>query len=533
MTNTQHPPVRWTVAGRTRSAAVWGAAVSGGDPDGWSWPGRTAGLAVAYAAAAALGLGLAVLPPFTASAVFPASGVALAVLLLGGARLWPGVWLGSFLVTAFVLCRPDLLRLGTRPDSFGPAVGAAAVIAAGCAIQAVVGAVLFRALSGGADNPFHRARDAVAFVAVALVGSVVNATVGTGGLSVAGLLDPARMAESWLTWWLGDVSGVLVAAPILLAWAVPAKRPRRSLVRLPELAVLFALPFVVGGAITRTDHPLEYLFLPPLIWAAFRFGPRGATTLTALTAGVAVAVTVHGHGAFRDPALPVNESLLLLQSFVATVATTALMLLGVIAQRDAAERDLAVAVESLEARVRLRTHELAASNVQLRRLAGYDPLTGVANRRQFDEALVTEWRRCGEAGRPLAVILMDIDQFKLFNDTLGHPAGDDCLRRVAEALAGGLQRHGELLARYGGEEFVALLPGVTLDDAVTAAERLAERVRAANVPHPTATTGVVTCSLGVAAAVPQGPDAGGLLAAADVAMYAAKRDGRNCVRRAA
>jgi diguanylate cyclase (GGDEF)-like protein len=503
-----------------------------GVADGWGWPGRAAGLAVAYAAAAALGLGLAVLPPFTASAVFPASGVALAVLLLGGTRLWPGVWVGSFLINALVLARPDLLHLGTRPAHLGPALGCAAAIATGAAIQAVAGAVLFRVLAGGAETPFHRARDAAAFVAVALVGCLINATVGTGGLSAAGFLDPERRCESWLTWWLGDVSGVLVAAPMLLAWAVPIKPPRRPLAHLPELAVLFALPFAVGAAVVRTNYPLEYLYLPPLIWAAFRFGPRGATTLTALTAGVAVAVTVHGHGAFREPGQPVNEALLLLQSFVGTVATTALMLLGVIAQRDAAVRDLAVAVESLEARVRLRTHELKASNVQLRRLAGHDPLTGVANRRQFDEALTSDWRQCGEAGRPLAVVLIDIDQFKLFNDTHGHPAGDECLRRVAEALADGLQRHGELLARYGGEEFVALLPGATADDAVMAAERLAERVRLAAVPHPGVPTGVVTCSLGVAAAVPQGTDPSGVLAAADAAMYAAKRAGRNCVRRA-
>src|SRR4051812_20441451 len=108
---TTHPPAARIAAGRTRSS--WGAAVTdAGDAHGWGWPGRAAGLAVAYAAAAALGLGLAVLPPFPASAVFPASGVALAVLLLGGSRLWPGVWAGSFLVNAFVLARPDLLHLG-------------------------------------------------------------------------------------------------------------------------------------------------------------------------------------------------------------------------------------------------------------------------------------------------------------------------------------------------------------------------------------------------------------------------------------
>jgi diguanylate cyclase (GGDEF)-like protein len=329
---------------------------------------------------------------------------------------------------------------------------------------------------------------------------------------------------------MGDVSGVLVVAPLILAWAPGRRRAAGPFARLPELAVLLALPFAVGGAIARTDDPLEYLFLPPLIWAAFRFGPRGATALTAVTAGVAVAVTVGGAGAFHVPS--VNESLIQLQAFVATVATTALVLLGVIAQRDAAERDLAAALESLEARVRLRTHELAASNTQLRRLAGYDPVTGVANRRRFDESLDKEWRRCDRAGQPLAIILIDLDHFKLFNDTYGHPAGDECLRRVAEALAAGLQRSGELLARYGGEEFVVLLPGMALDDAARTAERLARRVADEGIGHSHSEIGVVTCSLGVAAAVPQGPDPGRLLGRADAALYEAKRAGRNCVRRA-
>ncbi|HEY1377329.1 MAG TPA: diguanylate cyclase, partial [Gemmataceae bacterium] len=482
------------------------------------------------AAAAGGGLALAVLPPFTASAVFPASGVALAAVLLGGPRLWAGVWLGSFAVNAAVLARPDLLRLGPRPAYPDPLLVCAAAVAAGAALQAIIAAGLFRRLADGAVTPFGRARDAAAFVAASLLGCLINATVGTAGLTLAGLLDPARRGESWLTWWMGDVSGVLVVAPLILAWAPGRRRAAGPFARLPELAVLLALPFAVGGAIARTDDPLEYLFLPPLIWAAFRFGPRGATALTAVTAGVAVAVTVGGAGAFHVPS--VNESLIQLQAFVATVATTALVLLGVIAQRDAAERDLAAALESLEARVRLRTHELAASNTQLRRLAGYDPVTGVANRRRFDESLDKEWRRCDRAGQPLAIILIDLDHFKLFNDTYGHPAGDECLRRVAEALAAGLQRSGELLARYGGEEFVVLLPGMALDDAARTAERLARRVADEGIGHSHSEIGVVTCSLGVAAAVPQGPDPGRLLGRADAALYEAKRAGRNCVRRA-
>jgi diguanylate cyclase (GGDEF)-like protein len=402
------------------------------------------------------------------------------------------------------------------------------MIGTGAALQAVVGAGLFRQTTGMID-PFARARDAAAFVAIALGGCLINATVSTASLTLGGYVAWPDVGETWLTWWLGDASGVLVVAPLLLAWAGGPPPLRAN--RLPGLVVLLALPFAVGHAVARTGYPLEYLYLPPLTWAAFRFGPRGATVLTALTAGVAIATTVQGLGAFRGPTP--NESLMLLQAFAGTVAASTLLLVGVIAQRDTAERELAAAIGSLEARVRLRTQELAAANTRLQRIAGVDPLTGVANRRQFDETLRREWRRCGRAGVPLAVILMDIDHFKKFNDAYGHLAGDECLRRVAEALAGGLQRSGELLARYGGEEFVALLPGATADDGLRTAERLRQRVAAAAIPHQHSPTQAVTLSGGVAAVVPVGPESPlPLLAAADGALYEAKRAGRNCVRRA-
>jgi diguanylate cyclase (GGDEF)-like protein len=239
--------------------------------------------------------------------------------------------------------------------------------------------------------------------------------------------------------------------------------------------------------------------------------------------------TVQGYGSFHASTL--NASLLLLQAFLSTAGVTTLLLLGVIAQRDAADKALAYANECLEARVRLRTHELAALNIRLRRIAESDGLTGVTNRRSFDAALEAEWRRSARFGVPLAVVLMDIDHFKAFNDNYGHQAGDECLRKVAEALAGCLMRSGEVLARYGGEEFVALLPGTDLDLAVRIAERLRRHVTECSIPHTYSSTGpVLSLSAGVAAAVPVAEaSAEELLAAADAALYAAKRAGRNCV----
>jgi diguanylate cyclase (GGDEF)-like protein len=180
--------------------------------------------------------------------------------------------------------------------------------------------------------------------------------------------------------------------------------------------------------------------------------------------------------------------------------------------------------EALERLVEERTRALAEANLRLERLSSLDGLTGVANRRRFDEALDVEWRRAARSGAPLSLAMLDLDFFKDFNDTNGHLAGDDHLRQVAKALFGALGRAGDLVARYGGEEFVVLLPGMGAAEAAAVAERLRASVEALALPHnASAVARVVTLSVGVATR----PAA--LVAAADEALYRAKREGRNRV----
>jgi diguanylate cyclase (GGDEF)-like protein len=178
-----------------------------------------------------------------------------------------------------------------------------------------------------------------------------------------------------------------------------------------------------------------------------------------------------------------------------------------------------------------RTRQLEEANRTLERLSQLDGLTGVANRRRFDEALDAEWRRGCRTGAPLSLVLVDIDAFKAYNDTYGHLHGDECLRQVAVALAGALGRAGDLVARYGGEEFAALLSGVAYEEAAVVAERLRANVQALRVPHAASPAArVVTVSVGVATLVPfERGDAATLVAAADQALYEAKRRGRNRV----
>jgi diguanylate cyclase (GGDEF)-like protein/PAS domain S-box-containing protein len=177
---------------------------------------------------------------------------------------------------------------------------------------------------------------------------------------------------------------------------------------------------------------------------------------------------------------------------------------------------------------------LRRANARLEQIAHEDALTGLANRRRFDETLAAEWRRTRRNGQPLSLVLADVDSFKLFNDTYGHPAGDACLQRVAAVLASTACRSGDLAARYGGEELALVLPCTGLASAAKVAEDFRHGIQALGIPHDGSPAyGVVTVSIGVATAHPPGlPGMGSpaeLIEEADRILYEAKRSGRNRV----
>ncbi len=173
--------------------------------------------------------------------------------------------------------------------------------------------------------------------------------------------------------------------------------------------------------------------------------------------------------------------------------------------------------------------ELEVANARLQRLATLDGLTGVANRRRFDDCLALEWRRLAREQQPLSLILCDVDYFKVYNDTYGHQAGDACLQAVAAALQAIIKRPPDLVARYGGEEFAVILPNTPLAGAICVASQMRDRVHACQMPHQgSAVSDWVTLSFGVACQIPvpsKTPE--GLLLAADQELYAAKIAGRD------
>ena len=283
-------------------------------------------LAAVYFGAARFGLLLA-FDNASATPVWPPTGIALTAVLFFGFRVSPGVFLGALLA--------NLATTGL--DSFWPSTG----IAVGNTLEAVVGAWLVNRFAGGRHS-FARTQTIFRFIALAAVFSTtLSATTGVACLQASGHVAPGKFPSVWLTWWIGDLVSNIIIAPLILIWntrPVPHWKTSPAV----EFLAIVALVFVAGEAVfggwilTRESYAIEYLTIPPLLWAAWRFGLRGASAAALALSIVAVIGTLEGHGPFAVSNR--NQALVLVGVFMATFTLTAIVLASVITEREIAEQ---------------------------------------------------------------------------------------------------------------------------------------------------------------------------------------------------
>lgn len=289
----------------------------------------------------------------TATLVWAPSGIALVALLRLGYGLWPGVLVGAFLT----------YLLGT-----GHSASVAGAISVGNTAAALLGAFLMGRFSR-TPNFLDSARDVLLFVGmVAPLGAALSALNGASALLLGGIATATDYGSTLFTWWLGDMLGALVWTPFLLAWTATGQTPwpRRRIVEGTALALLLVLVSGVVFAgwfqmpVIHTQSPLTFLPVPFVLWAAYRFGLRGAGTASAITAAIAVFGTLGGGGPFVRETM--QESLFLQQTFVSVIVVAALLLAAVTAERERAEGELQKAHDELDSRVRERTADLVMAN---------------------------------------------------------------------------------------------------------------------------------------------------------------------------
>jgi diguanylate cyclase (GGDEF)-like protein len=317
---------------------------------------------------------------------------------------------------------------------------------------------------------------------------------------------------------VADMLGYALFTPLVLVLLSPNAYKLVDRDHLPRtVALLLFVAIVTSLVFAQSSYALSFILASAILLVTLHLGFSAAVIAVNLLAIMATAETMRGHGPFTlGSGIYMGPRIFLLQAFL-TLSMVAVFSVSVIQIENLAIRD-----------------KLSAAYVQMERLASTDALTGVTNRRRFEEMFALEWARAQRMGDSIALLLIDADHFKDYNDTFGHLAGDDCLRDLARAAQAMERRPTDLLARYGGEEFVFLLPGNTLHSAAELAESLRARLEGLHLQADSHLKRKLTISIGCAAMTPTSTTLPvSLVDASDRALYLAKQNGRNRVELAA
>ena len=279
-------------------------------------------LTIIYFLAGKIGLMLA-FENASATAVWPGTGIAIAVFLIMGVEAWPSIFIGAFLV--------NLTTAGTIPTSLG--------IAIGNTLEGIVGAYLVNRFAGGV-KAFSRPQGIFRFTLLAaMLSTTISATIGVISLYLGGFVQ-SNYALVWFTWWMGDATGDIIIAPLILIWSLKSKVDFRR-INFFEVVVVFLFLFLMGFIIfdgILKNYPIEFLLLPILIWVAFRLSKRQTVTVIFLISLIAIHGTLNGFGPFIRPSQ--NESLIILQAFMAIITIATLIMAALVGERRKIQLDL-------------------------------------------------------------------------------------------------------------------------------------------------------------------------------------------------
>lgn len=466
----------------------------------------------------------------------PAALIRLAcVLLLATFASWLGIvlsrqsegvatiWFSNGLIFALLITQPKrrwlaYFLVGLTADTLADVIyGDHFALAFGVSLAnsvEVVTATLLLTRWFGYPLDLRRRRSLIGFLAIAVMGATALSSA-LGAFWTLRLEPGSPWWQMFRTWYLGDLLGMAIVAPLIIMVQQPgffAMFDRRVLSH--TLLVLLAPVVVASFVFTHSHDPLIFLVFPAFLLVAFRLGLPGTVVNIVLVTLLAIGFTIKGHGPLMLMTGPhiLLHRIVIAQVFAAVAIFTMFPIAAILEEREGLKRSL------------------ASSEARFRNLALEDELTGLPNRRAFNLQFELAWEEAFSTRKCLGLLILDVDQFKQYNDVAGHLAGDVYLRSIAWVVNEIAEAAQAIPARIGGEEFAVILSDTSLEQSCQIAETLRQSVQDLALPHPASPSGLQTVSLGVAIRTPlSGERSIELMRVADKALYTAKLNGRNQV----
>ena len=435
------------------------------------------------------------------------------------------IWLSNGILFGVVITRPRRewlayflagLTADTLADVFyGDPFRAAIGVSLANSVEVITSAVVLTRIFG---HPLDLAkpRTLFGFLTVSAVGStVLGSLLGALWTNRFVYSVPAPFFPIARTWYLGDMLGMVLLAPLTFMLLRPGLFTNFLRGKgINTALLLLAAPLMTALVFTDAKDPLIFLLFPVLLLIVFHLGFSGTIVSLLLIAFEAIALTIKGYG----PLMLVRGDHMMLHRVIVVQVFLAVAMFSTFP-----------VAALLEERASLWL-SLAKSEERYRKLALSDDLTGLNNRRAFNLHLEQQWDESLTTGQPISALMIDADHFKSYNDLYGHVAGDACLRFMAANIRRVVPETTGFVSRFGGEEFAVILPGRSSGSACLVAEGIRQAIATARLAHAGSPAGLQTVSIGVATLVPSNSHGSReLISLADIALYQAKDEGRDCV----